>query len=314
MKLIKNKVISHIIALLLFFPVVIFSQKKQYEYVPFPTSNAIWSEIYHFKDDLNWQPPVYERFAINGEDTIINEIVYKKIYLFSDAAFDKNTASYVGALREDEQKKIWLKMDNPLHPYKPAIQFDNTKEILLYDFSVNEGDVINSEYLNIRGGYAMVEKVDIIEVGNSYRKKIKIKTDEYTNLEWIEGIGSLQGLFFTPTLYTPICSCETNDLIGFKYQDEILYFNNAYPSFYPTNIQAINSDKIQLIPLSGTSFMFDSSNKDISVIQIFNIEGILQTTLQKEFILNTNNYNSGIYIYKIMNNSGNSYVGKFIVQ
>jgi len=286
--------------------------QKEYEYVPFPTSDAIWSEVYYFKDDANWQPPAYERFAVNGEDTIINDIVYKKIYMFLDTVFDKNTATYVGALREDDQKRIWLKMDTPLHPSKPIY-----KETLLYDFSVNEGDTIKSEYLNVQYPFegVVVEKIDTIQICNTYRKKIKIKTDEWIDLEWIEGIGSLHGLFFASYLQTPTCSCEKNYLIGFKYQNEILYFNDAYPSFYPTAIKSINSSKMRLIPISGTCFMFEFEDKDnISVIQIFNIAGILQTILQKEFILNTNSYIPGIYIYRAMNNLGNSYIGKFLVQ
>ena len=104
-------------------------------------------------------------------------------------------------------------------------------------------------------------------------------------------------------------------MIGFKYQDEILYFNDNFPSFYPTGIQSINSEKNQIILLqSDSGLMFDFGDKDISIIQIFNMAGILQTILQKEFILNTNNYIPGIYIYKAMDNSGNSYVGKFIVR
>ena len=289
--------------------------QKEYKYVPFPTSDAIWSEIYFFRDDADWQPAVYERFAVNGEDIIINGIGYKKLYMFHNTDFDKNTASYIGAIREDEQKRIWLKMDKSIHPYKPGLFYD-AEEILLYDFSVKEGDTIQSEYLNITGlKVAVVEKIDTIEIGNTYRKKIKIKTDRWIDLEWIEGIGSLSGLFFTSLLAHPTGSIARNVLIGFKHQDEILYFNDAYPSFYPTTgIKAVNSEEMRLIPIPGTGFMFESNDKDnISVIQIFNIAGILQTTLQKKFILNTNRYVSGIYIYKVINNLGNSYTGKFLV-
>lgn len=314
MKSSDNKVIIFVLALLLFIPVIVYPQKKQYEYVPFPTSDAIWSEVYHFRDDANWQPPAYERFAVNGEDTVINNIVYKKIYMFLNTVFDRNTASYVGALREDEQKRIWLKTDNPLHPSKP-LSYD-VEEILLYDFSVNAGDTIKSEYINFHtGDGVVVEKIDTIQIGNTYRKKIKIKTDEFIDIEWIEGIGSLYGLFFASYLVSPICSCEKNYLIGFKYQDEILYYDDTYPDFYPANIQTINSSKMPTVRMSGTDIMFEFEDKDnISIIQIFNMTGILQTTLQKEFLLNTNNYIPGIYIYKVIDYSGNCSIGKFIVR
>ncbi|MDO8896622.1 MAG: hypothetical protein Q7V19_03160, partial [Bacteroidales bacterium] len=47
------------------------------EYVPFPVSNAIWSEVF---TDL--QPSIINpyRYGIDG-DTIINELQYSKLYL-----------------------------------------------------------------------------------------------------------------------------------------------------------------------------------------------------------------------------------------
>ena len=68
----KLKIILNTIILLLLLATNIEAQ-QEYEYVPFPTSDAIWSEIYRFSE-INWQYPgyVYERFAVNGEDTIIN--------------------------------------------------------------------------------------------------------------------------------------------------------------------------------------------------------------------------------------------------
>jgi hypothetical protein len=104
-------------------------------------------------------------------------------------------------------------------------------------------------------------------------------------------------------------------LIGFKYQDEILYFDDKYKTFYPTSIQAItnsNSGKVQLISTQN-GLLFDCDDKDIAVIQIFNMLGVLQTTLQNEFILHTTNYASGIYIYRATDNSGKSYSGKFSI-
>jgi len=302
-----------ILTISVFFLFIFSFAQKKYEYVPFPTSNAIWSEKYQFSEhDPNWQPSVYERFAVNGEDTVINGIVYTKIYMFLDTVFDKKTAKYVGALREDENKKIWLKMDTELHYSKPETRF-NKGEILLYDFSVNEGDTIFSlsKLTNI-----VVAKIDTVQIGDTYRKKIKIEIgDKWNVIEWIEGIGSTRGLFFTP-YWLMICGGEEkNYLIGFKYQDEILYFDDKYPTFYPTSIQTISSPssgKIQIISLQN-GLLFDCGDKDIAVIQVFNMLGVLQTTLQNEFILYTNNYASGVYIYKAVDNSGNSYSGKFSI-
>ena len=100
----KLKYISILFAL---FPFISSYAQIEYEYIPFPKNNAIWSEVY-ITPGSDLFPPVYstyfyERFAISGEDTIINNVGYKKIYMFLDSVFNKNTASYIGALREDEQ-------------------------------------------------------------------------------------------------------------------------------------------------------------------------------------------------------------------
>jgi hypothetical protein len=316
-----------ILTISVFFLFTFSFAQKEYEYVPFPTSNAIWSEVYHFSEfDPNgtWQP-VYECFTVNGEDTVINGIVYTKIYMFLDTVFDKKTARYVGSLREDENKRIWLKVDTPLHRSKPLAHYGKD-EILLYDFSVNEGDTIISSRLNInyyeKG--VLVRNIDTIQVGNTYRRKIELISSHFHNnpdighpeiIEWIEGIGSINGLFFAPWLDRQIYSCEDNYLIGFKYQDEILYFDDEYPSFYPTNIQTINSPNSGKVQINSTQngLLFDCRDKDIAIIQIFNILGVLQTTLQNEFILYTDSYSSGIYLYRAIDNSGNNYSGKFSI-
>ncbi len=46
------------------------------EYVPFPLSNAIWSEVF-----TQWQPDIVEtyQFGIEG-DTVYNNTQYSKLY------------------------------------------------------------------------------------------------------------------------------------------------------------------------------------------------------------------------------------------
>ena len=110
----------------------------------FPDSGAIWSEVYRPKES----PDINERFTLNGEDTIINGVNYKKLYLFSDSVFDKSKASCVGGIREDENKRVYFKSDTVVHDLKPVINYPYNEEVLLFDFSVSIGDTIwqgNSE-------------------------------------------------------------------------------------------------------------------------------------------------------------------------
>ncbi|MFC2138538.1 hypothetical protein ACFLTE_10215, partial [Bacteroidota bacterium] len=131
---------SHISILLLLISFNIYSQ--EYQYVPFPTENAIWSEIYYFP--VFTEPPVYERFALSGEDTIIENITYKKLYIFYDTIFDVNNATCIGGIREDSAKRIYYKSDNYVHEDKPMKTYYPGEEQLLYDFNLNVGDTLFS--------------------------------------------------------------------------------------------------------------------------------------------------------------------------
>jgi hypothetical protein len=86
-------------------PVVCFSQKERCEYVPFPVSEAIWTEVYDYGNEMT--PPSRERFILTGEDTVMNGFVYKKLYLFDQFVFDKDQAKYVGGIREDDHKRVY---------------------------------------------------------------------------------------------------------------------------------------------------------------------------------------------------------------
>jgi len=107
---IKRRYEKNLFIVILLLPLVAFSQ--DYKYIHFPDSGAIWSEIYQppINPDLTWPDPIYERFALNGEDTVINDTAYKKLYIFYDTTFNKNTATYIGGIREDSSKKIFIEV------------------------------------------------------------------------------------------------------------------------------------------------------------------------------------------------------------
>ena len=299
---------------------------QEYKYVHFPQSDAIWSEAYIVNDAA---PYIYERFALNGEDTIIGKQSYKKIYMFLDSLFDKNTATYVGGLRESSDKKVWFKDEIRVHLFKPYFMIPDSEEILLYDFSVNVGDTIkkgNFDVLFPRSiGYGdsllppiIVNQIDTVKIENSLRKKISFNYGWIG--EWIEGIGSTLGLFITPQVDHPTCTCNDGQLIGFKYEDEILYFNEMFSEFYPTAIQLIENQtgKILVRQLLNKEVQFDFGNSNISFLGIYDLAGkLLQShniKMQRELILSGNHFISGIYIYKALDLAGNHYSGKFVIK
>lgn len=310
-----------LLTLIILIPISLFSQ--EYEYVPFPDSGAIWSEVYQpsINPDLTWPDPIYERFTVNGEDTIINDTAYKKLYMFYDTIFNKNTATYLGGIREDEQKRIYFKGDTVIHDFKPSYNNTyNVSELLLYDFSISIGDTLKNANLSKGDEILVVTSIDTIQIGNSFRKRYNFEPIWW--VKWIEGVGNIKGLLFTSG-DLPFNGID-DDLICFKQNNEILYFNNNYDNCMPliTGIEAhqYNNSVINVYPNPAINdcLTFQFGNCLVSNLKIFdcigNSHGMYEIGEQAEFILKTEKYQPGVYFYIATNMQGIGHTGKFVVQ
>jgi len=201
----------------------------------------------------------YEKFAINGEDTIINGIVYKKLFLFHTSQFYNDSAICIGGIRE-VNKKIFYYGDS-VHILKPIITNNcNGNEILLYDFSLNIGDTINEECFN--GFFTLVvTDIDTMLIGNKLRKVFHFNTPLFN---WVEGIGNLNisnnglgGLLYYIGQFPVKAQWLYNFLICFKQNDTIVYFNSNYSECMPLNVPAklAVSDNIIISPNPATNYL-----------------------------------------------------------
>ena len=270
---------------------MVFSQ----DYFPFPDSNAIWNE-YSIHVEYPTSVSSKTRYGTIG-DTIIDNLEYSKIYrLIDDTCLNISNAEYFGAIRE-ENKKIFT-----------LTTFHGDTEILLYDFSVEEGDTI---YSNAQVGYmaypVVISNIDsVILLDGTTRKRYWINgsLDEF----WIEGIGSQGGIF------TPITDLITNyyepHLSCFKQYETTTYLNNyscdkCFCSL-GTLIKGINGlqNEIQLIPNPASNYIkidFEL-NMESSITRLFNSSGkLIESTLSNSFPvqLNIGNLPNGIYLIQI---------------
>jgi hypothetical protein len=311
------------IALILLLPFKAFSQT--YEYIPFPDSGAIWSEVYYHPDptwpDTVIKPPSFERFALNGEDTIYNSISYKKLYIFYDSAFSKSKATYIGGIREDENKRIYFKGDTIVHDLKPSYHNtdDPSSEVLLYDFSLTIGDTLKNSNLSVWGEFLIVSTIDTIQIKDTYRKQYSFEPIWWVH--WIEGIGNVKGLLFTSG-DLPFNGTNGN-LICFKQNDEILYYNDAYSECFPvlTGIETKKNDFSDYILYPNPStdnIRICFGEHQMKSFQVIDCNGRLcgdyDIQFQTEFFLSTEKYQPGIYFYKATNMNGMVHTGKFVVQ
>ncbi|MBN2166754.1 MAG: T9SS type A sorting domain-containing protein [Marinilabiliaceae bacterium] len=284
---------------------------QEYEYVPFPDSGAVWSEMYTSDETM----VVYERFTLSGEDTIINDIYYKKLYIFYDKTFDKKKAKCIGGIREDENKRIYFKGDTVIHNDKPLwLAEPPLDEMLLYDFSLEIGDTIKNGNSHDE---IVVMDIDTILFGNTLRKVFKLSH----HVEWIEGIGNTRGLLYSSG---DIAIGGSNGyLICFIQNDIVLYHNDYYDDCFPSTLNAdikqINPEILVCSNPLEQQIQFKWCNCIINRIEIFDVQGVLIDVINvsndsTEVNYPTNRMQSGVYIYRANSSNGYSQTGRFVVE
>jgi len=316
-----KKILLIIIILL---PVLIKAQ----QYVPFPDSNAVWSE-YHQTGTMGTY--YYYRNILNHKDTIVNSKTYHKLfYSLVDTTYNIDTTlTYNGGIREDNKRVFYLPKDS-------------IQEYMIYDFSKNIGDTIKYDYSkfvnqnqNCSHGVdtLIIANIDSVIINNgSYRKRYSL-----TNVwnipfsaypKWIEGIGSEWGLL-VPVFDLTTGGCA-NGLGCFKQNEDIVYFNsNTYGTFnscfptitgVPIYTSVKNSITISPNPVIGISIIQWNNSKEhpfstLTITDVFGREVKSYTVSAKNDItINKTDFSPGIYFAKLFVPNGNYYITKLIIE
>lgn len=284
----------------------------------------MWNEIFYNYNEDSEDKTRRESFAVNGEDTIINNISYSKLYLFFDSIFNKKTATCIGGIREDSLKRIYYNGEQ-IHFLKPNIECaDENNEIKLFDFGLQVGDTIWSlNSLDATNGL-IVSSVDTLLLDNSLRRKINFLQFSNNNpvwdFSWIEGIGSTRGLLYISdsTPYNRL-----NHLICFKQNENLLFLHQSYNDCSPAATELTeqtleNNVKIYPNPIINNEAKFVFNGLAIDLITIYNVYGSFITSSNTRGLDNANislpNIASGVYFYVCNTCHGNLISGKFMVQ
>lgn len=163
---------------------------------PFPTSDATW--VQYFEVMVSPPPaPTFElastsNFCMDGSDTLIAGTSYTRLEYCNEG--------YVGGIRSVDEAVYFF----------PA---DSTQEYMLYDFGAAVGDTIFDVYVDeplATGSEGWMGKrlIDVVVTAkapsSAYGGRITMQVFAYEadlgmDSEWIEGIGSVFGLFtFNP--------------------------------------------------------------------------------------------------------------------
>ena len=291
----------------------------------FPTANAIWS-INSYSDEGEWI------YGLSG-DTIINDLTYQKLYLLNDTilTIDKDDI-YVCGIRQSSKKVYVLPADK-----KNGEKFE---EFLMYDFSKKEGELIEFGKRPLMGDMYYYSTFEIVDISLLFEIKGEIYWEDisqygrmfYVNISsnidrWIEGIGSLSGLFFLPGVAPTLknrgnTALYTNDrLICMKHNDEIKYLDPYCESCFPSyTTNSIKKEKIMpfVIIYDFKEKCIKIKSEDIKSSLVFNVFSIDGKNIFSKRITDVSTsipvtLLNGVYIYKITGN-GLTQSGKIIVK
>jgi hypothetical protein len=204
---------------------------KAQTYHPFPTKNAMWTEMY-LKPIFDDSPRnVFHGYRIKDQDTTINGKHYFKIFHFYNPDFSDE--KLCGGIREVNKRVYYYVIDSL--SYIGDLDYLPLKtEFLLYDFSLNVGDSISSDTFRITladyPGYLKFIKIDSVQFGNEYYRTFQFGRQFSLNPVhepfWIEGIGTFNGLLY------PIgdkCECGSGStLICFSKENNNIYHNQYF--------------------------------------------------------------------------------------
>lgn len=281
---------------------------QEYKYIPFPDSNAVWNESRWGNDT----PEEFVQYALFNEDTIINGIVYHKIYYNVNLPeITIENSRIAGGIREDEHKRVWA--INLKSPYFNFRYLNENGEIMLYDFSLQVGDTIWAErnHANIGVGdykigvgyYLVVKQIDSLKIHQSIRKVFSF--ERYHWVKWIEGIGNIQGLFFP---YGDLTTGGFNNkLICMHQNDTLMYIDtseqNCIPQFVIDGIDILPNTEIKVYPNPATNRIVYFENLDFETLELFDSNGNLVRFENIKgtdcFELNVKNLSPGIYYFRL---------------
>lgn len=232
------------------------------QYHPMPTENVVWRE--YTREILGSSHSISRDFQyyMSG-DTLISGKIYHKLYKsgrnYSYYWGGKDSTDYadlyVGAIREDSVKRVYL--------------FD-TSEVLLYDFNLDIGDTITAMYGAVGNYTYIVDEIDSVSVTGVFHKRFKIVYgDPQAVLYLIEGVGASTGLL--SQFYGSYSWAYISELICFKENNLDSYPDGVSCSLVDVIIPV---QKIQIYPNPSKGLIyFRGPSMDSISLSIYNLVG-----------------------------------------
>jgi hypothetical protein len=288
---------KHQLAFLIFILSISIGNGQTKVYHPFPDS-VIWRVDYNY--DFEFQFPCkknyYFQYYSTG-DTLINSIVYRKIFV--NEVQDTNTC-LVG-------HPYYL----PVPGYVGALKDDSLANKTFFVF-LTVGDTIKGIISQFYNSYnnGVVLSVDSVFINGQYRKRWNFSQDKDGNSTYIiEGIGTNSGLL--EPLYPWELEWTVRYLICVK-DSSITYFNSNHNSKFGCDffvairneLNLVNSFSIFPNPFSNETTLKidrDLKNATVSIINTFGQQvKQIKSFSDSEIKLHRENLSAGIYFLRLM--------------
>ncbi len=246
--------------------------------------------------------------VIIRHDTIINNVLYKNVYLNSSK--NEIDTTQIGHIREDSTGKVFIR----------SIKID--EEFLLYDFGLKQGDSTKliywsllfnatsnpSTYANISVRMDSIEPI-LLNGVNRLKYHISTKNESYPYWyetdTWISGIGDLQGI-----LYSCVDPGRTgipgNQLLCLSLSDNLIYMNPTYNTCSMTNVVDINgpeTKEIVYFDQASNTLKIDNEQGNLLQMDIINLFGrilLTKRSCENSTEVNLQNLHKGIYFAKVL--------------
>jgi len=259
---------------------------KCQDYIKLIEPHKTWNVIYYV---CGYAPCSWWTNALTiGKDTLINGKTYFEVLASWRISEDFRSSGHY--IREDT---ITMK----------TFMLDNTcmDEILLYDFSLEEGDSLlfcdNADFLFI------VDSIRYIHINNKTRKCIYFNNQFGFEEYWIEGIGSSCGLVYSGFYFYLVDAAY--QLACVFYKDSLIFQNPIVASCNESNvsIKDIFASKYNvLVTYNPLKIVFDNINTSKGILNIYSTNGVLHEQIIldgiKEIAINEGKYKPGLYIFR----------------
>ena len=274
-------------------------------YIPLPMENAIWCSTYGctmFGE--GWCDKNYQ-YLTNG-DTIINSLHYTKIIRNESSLYVPcSCGGYYTLMRQDTSaRKVYVRSNNT--------------DIILYDFTQNIGDTVNSLiFPSSSCPGIIITDIDSILIDSVFHRRLVINQVPSgcvigTNY-FIEGVGCSGGLFEME--------------FGFEWGGYLFCVMHNGQTIYPDSTYncSLHAIKEESKVESTISIFPNPADKEISIdnpaiknkagsISIYNLQGQLplqQTAKEEKTEIDVSAFSKGMYFVR-METDGGTVCGKFV--